>query len=99
MLQAPALETRAAIREHGDHVVRLDADVTLLRLSDDGRCGCDGLAPLCGAGSRRFGRPRDVRRGRLPGGWSSVARRYPAYGLRKRLGGERLIHIEHEERE
>ena len=37
MLQAPALEPRAAIREHGDDVARFDADVALRRLADERR--------------------------------------------------------------
>ena len=34
MLQAPALEARAAIGEHGDHVARFEADVAFAGLAD-----------------------------------------------------------------
>jgi hypothetical protein len=34
MFQAPALEPRAAVREYGDHVLRLHPNITLGRLRD-----------------------------------------------------------------
>ena len=53
VLEAPALETRAAVREDGDHLVGLDADVALGRGSYQG--GAVGVAAAAAADSAAAG--------------------------------------------
>ena len=56
VLQAPALEPRAAVGEHGDHIARVNAHVAFARVADERRLRL-GLASFDG---RRL---RDRRRG------------------------------------
>jgi hypothetical protein len=39
MFQPPAFQPRATVREHGDHVGRLDTDIAFAGVADDRRCG------------------------------------------------------------
>ena len=60
VLQPPALEPGAAVREHGDDVAGLDADVALGCLADERAADGDGgrLDGVGGAGCGAAGRRR-----------------------------------------
>ena len=99
VLQPPALEARAAIREHGDDVVGLDADVTLDRIPNHRLGRWSRFGRLRGMGGSRSvtGRGR-VGDAASPAA-SGAARHRLVHRLWKRLRGERLINVEHQERE
>ncbi len=102
MLESPALETRAAVREHRDHVARFHAHIVFSRLADDRRSrwrpnrrrrGCRGSGGGRAGYRRRHGRRASSRRGRSGRGGRSRCRFWD------RFDEQRLPRVQNDKRQ
>ena len=107
VLELPTDQLRAPVREHGAHMVCLHHDLACRGVADDRlgrrRIGCRVRGVLLLVGSQRHGLqwlPGSVRGGRSRlGGRRRRPVRRAARRIRRRRHEERLVHVQHQERQ